>query len=623
MPNAKRRKGNPLAVTLADPHATGLPRVHTTWNTKNWAKLLPQFENQAKHGWFIPFKSRSDPNLRKRQVINNYASCYEHSEVISKEINRWLAHPAKPITALSPEEAEDVNMATFIAPIVMVIKEKMHDDGTWYTKVRMCLDHSVLLNPLLDHLPCSFPSVDDAAQAMQQGDWLWKVDLSDWFLHFALRADIRKYACFRWAGVTYQCNTAGFGISAIPALAQEVIMAIGKLAEERMSALVDPEMAERESMIEREEWAAWHAPLTTPDPHLHHLSALPKLFHYIDDTLGICKSRRDGLLAMQIFVDLLDELGVAHNPDKQWGPFQTLTFLGIVFDSVNMELRIDEHRQKELKILVDKARPGKICLQSLFTLTGKLAFAAQVVKAGRPMLRKLFDNIRMHRARPRTTSIWLSRGAVKDLDWWKTAIHKFNGKSKLEKERVVLGTDACSWGCGGFWAYDTEAIQAARSFRQSNVDTYDQVREWAKNFNLELFHRPFTPDERHHITFLETLALVEQVEAHAQELSGKQVEAWTDATTALAAANTGASTSPEIAKLARRLHLTNASHDIELAAVHVPGIQHDLCDFNSRLCVRCQDRLGDKLSDGLCAACAIQIFGTKRVNTTRKRKREN
>ena len=82
--------------------------------------------------------------------------------------------------------------------------------------------------------------------------------------------------------------------------------------------------------------------------------------HYLDDFLTMGRAGSEECARnLQLLVELCRELGVPLKWQKVEGPSTTLTFLGIVFDTVKMEMRLSEQRMEELKKLIDNGWPKK------------------------------------------------------------------------------------------------------------------------------------------------------------------------------------------------------------------------------------------------------------------------
>ena len=115
--------------------------------------------------------------------------------------------------------------------------------------------------------------------------------------------------------------------------------------------------------------------------------------HYLDDYLmigapasGECKK------FLQLFENTCTRLGVPLATDKREWPVCQLAFLGILFDSVRMELRLPQENFCGTLSLVSEWQQRKSCIKKeLLSLIGHLQHATRIVKQGRPFLRRMID----------------------------------------------------------------------------------------------------------------------------------------------------------------------------------------------------------------------------------------
>ena len=115
--------------------------------------------------------------------------------------------------------------------------------------------------------------------------------------------------------------------------------------------------------------------------------------HYLDDFLfadplgtGECG------VSLQLAERICTRLGVPLAVEKREGPAQVLVFLGIILDSVRMELRLPEEKLQRMSSMVEEWLPRRSCTKKeLLSLMGHLQHAARIVKPGRPFLRRMID----------------------------------------------------------------------------------------------------------------------------------------------------------------------------------------------------------------------------------------
>ena len=73
------------------------------------------------------------------------------------------------------------------------------------------------------------------------------------------------------------------------------------------------------------------------------LFSIEHLHHYIDDFFILAKTKEECAKYMSQVVELSKALGLPVAMDKLEGPLLAMAFLGIIFDSQRMELRLTHH----------------------------------------------------------------------------------------------------------------------------------------------------------------------------------------------------------------------------------------------------------------------------------------
>ena len=97
-------------------------------------------------------------------------------------------------------------------------------------------------------------------------------------------------------------------------------------------------------------------------------------------------------ITLGTFRDVCKTWGVPLAEDKTVEPVQILTFLGIEFDTLKMELRLPSEKISEINIMLELfMHVRKVTLRQLQSLIGLLNFACQVIAPGRAFCRRLID----------------------------------------------------------------------------------------------------------------------------------------------------------------------------------------------------------------------------------------
>ena len=158
---------------------------------------------------------------------------------------------------------------------------------------------------------------------------------------------------------------------------------------------------------------------------------------YLDDFLVVADDKHSCQSTLQALLNLLRYLGFAINYSKLVNPTQRLTFLGIVLDTVKgtLELPIAKLNDliSQLSKLLGKSKCSKRNLQSI---TGKLAWATQVIYGGRFHLRRLYDRIQQLKAPHHHTRI--TTDMKRDIQWWVDVSKCFNGLTPMVDTRPSM-----------------------------------------------------------------------------------------------------------------------------------------------------------------------------------------
>ena len=171
---------------------------------------------------------------------------------------------------------------------------------------------------------------------------------------------------------------------------------------------------------------------------------------------------------------LCQAIGAPIKEEKVEGPTTSLTFLGIVLDTLSMEASMSVECKTSLLTAIHSFLTFRKCTKrQLLSLIGKLSFACKVVPAGRIFLRRLIDLscsvTRLHH------HIRITNEARLDLQWWLNFLPGWSRTSLiLDSEWTIssamdLFTDASgSKGWGAFWS--NKWLQAEWSSEQAMHD---------------------------------------------------------------------------------------------------------------------------------------------------------
>ena len=373
-----------------------------------WVKrLLHGIEHGVHLGYHGP---------RCHRIAKNLASAFQHPQIIDKEIQKEvdLGRILGPYT--SPP------MPSLQCSGVGVVAKK---SGGWRMIMHLSAPPDRSINDGIDkqEFTLRYSTIDDAVKLIQkhgQGAKLAKIDVKSAFRTIPVRHKDRELLGIYWKNKFYVDRCLPFGLRSAPFIFNQYADAL--------------------------EWI------------LRNNYAITDIIHYLDDFLLVSSpSTRQCEQALQLMLEVLTRLGFPIAIEKLEGPAVTLSFLGILIDTIRMELRLPPDKLEALTQLLEQWHniKRKITKRELLSLIGKLSFAAKVIPAGRIFLRRLIDLsmsvTKLHH------HITLNAHAKEDIKWWLDFLPGWNGVSLMLQSHwdtspdLQLYTDAS--GTLGFGAY--------------------------------------------------------------------------------------------------------------------------------------------------------------------------
>ena len=136
-------------------------------------------------------------------------------------------------------------------------------------------------------------------------------------------------------------------------------------------------------------------------------------------------------------------------------PATTLSFLGILVDTVAMELHLPEEKLVRLKATIAQWRQKKSCTKrELLSLIEQLQQACKVVRYGRSFLRRMITLSTV--AKELHHHIRLNLSFRSDLQWWVIFLPQWNSMSMMTAHRraspgaTIVSDASGNWGCGAY-----------------------------------------------------------------------------------------------------------------------------------------------------------------------------
>ena len=277
---------------------------------------------------------------------------------------------------------------------------------------------------------------------------------------------------------------------------------------------------------------------------------------YLDDFGGAEGTLERADAALDTLQDIMSDLGVVEATKKVCRPSQTMIWLGILFNSIDMSMKIPEGKMAEIKqILREWEGRQRATQREMQQLLGLLQFVASVSPPARIYTNRMLQNMR---EAPRRGTETLSLGFKRDLRFFIDVWPGYNGLRILDKQDVQcqgeLELDACTTGCGAY------------------IGTQFYSEEFPD----------FLLSQQHTIAHLELLNVVVAVRTWAKEWAHQRVRVLCDNMNACLAVRSGRSRDSFMQGCVRTLFMLCTVHDLELQVNHRPGILMGRADALSR-----------------------------------------
>ena len=218
-----------------------------------------------------------------------------------------------------------------------------------------------------------------------------------------------------------------------------------------------------------------------------------RVVNYLDDFITVSNNLENCKLAQELVIGALRFLGFHVSFEKLICPSTCVTYLGIIIDSVRMELRLPEGKLVKLINLIDlQLSKKRISKRELESLGGLLSHCAHVVKGGNFFCKSIYELYKVL-MRKQSRFISIPDNVIADLMWVKKLCRFFNGSNKICKDTypLTLVSDSSFKGFGVYlgedWAvgvwHDEDSIVLSTdcnhvAFRPVfDLQTYDNINE--------------------------------------------------------------------------------------------------------------------------------------------------
>ena len=442
----------------------------------------------------VPQESRLKPSAEYREAIYNLAE---------QQLQKGIL-----------EEVRDVTSPGYYSRFFIVRKKEA---GKW----RGILNLSSL-NKTLEKQKFKMETAESIRQALQPGDWVTSLDLTDAYHHILIHPKHRKFLRFALGGRVLQYRALPMGLSAAPRIFTRIIKVIREFVQKR----------------------------------------LVNLHQYLDDWLTRGANQEVVLHHTEELIQLVQHLGWLVNMDKSdLTPTQMFTFLAYSYNLEEGTVKPTEERWIKLqKKIAPFMKSQFLDAKSWQSLIGLIASTEKLVHMGmlhlRPLQVALNDQWNPMR-QEQEHLVEVSETVKTALTWWTNKANVMSGVPlHAQKTQFHVYTDASSlWGWGGYLDVPTNHVQG----------------KWTQE------------EKEYHINVLEMLASWNVMKHFSQEIQGSTVMIVTDNSTVVAyIRRQGGTRSKTLLNLTQQIFKWAVAHKIDLQCRHIPGKLNVFADSLSR-----------------------------------------
>lgn len=516
-----------------------------------FAVLLPTIT----HGWKPAYTTAELEPPYDQQ--GNYSSTEVFKDSVAKELAAWLAngvvrpcehteleviHPigialknsdktrARALAGMELRSQEDIEAVNKVLLELRLNK----------VKTRVTTDCTATgLNGAALTPPFSYPSFREAVRILYRGAWIGVSDVGRYFNSFPWAAAERAKMRFEWSGQLYEFLGLCFGFAPCPYFT-----------------------------------STWSAEFRT-----WALAAFgPDVAHMVDDWFMLGDSRGKVEAKCVGLAGMLEECGFHMAVEKNdYG--QVVKYLGVLFDTTTMRMRIDPVQAQGTAMLVasslEELRAGRrINLAVMRHLAGKLNWFSEFAQSGSFHVISFWEYTALDRRKPVPPR--LIYALTRDMRWWIEVMSSWERGANCHREyRILSATELLA---------DPGAIHVALSDASGPDGTGYVWGTLTQSEGLEYFSRPWGPQDDTGSSHVMELTGLWDVISRKGEVMRETVLVWlTDSTGAALSVNKGSCRSRGAQRVLGQILEECDRHQIELVALWIPRESNLVADYLSHL----------------------------------------
>lgn len=374
------------------------------------------------------------------------------------------------------------------------------------------------LNQYIEYHHFKMDSFETALKLVRKDCYMASVDLRHAYYSVCVSKEERKLLRFIWKGQIYEYTCLANGIGSAPRL---------------FTKLMKPVYA-----------------------------ALRKKGHtnsgYIDDSLLLADTKQECEHNVQDTVSLMKEVGfIIHDKKSVLFPVQNIVFLGNHIDSEKMIVYLpSERKDRILQACKNLRQKYNAKIRDVARVIGFIVSAFSAVELG-PLHYRILETHKITALRCNAGNFNATMGVTSDmkaeLDWWIANLPNAHRKISHGSPQLLILADASSEGWGAICN------------------------------SIKIGGRWSAEERRHHINYLELLAIYHGLRAFCKDKHDLHIQIKSDNVCAVTCIKKmGSIGSPLCNELVKTIWNWATRKQIWLTSAHIPGIQNDQADYESR-----------------------------------------
>ena len=372
---------------------------HTRLNIPRWRHHLigydePELCQFLEYGF--PIGLSTDPPPTLVSTLRNHGSSTQYYPYMDEFLSTGLERCELAGLCKAPPFTE-----VHVSPLMTAIKKPDSRRAVYdATFGDMSLNNSTPADHYLGQpFTYAYPRIEDFKRFVLEsgrGSFLWKRDLSRYYLQIPLCPTDYPLVCFVWRSFLFFFVALMFGL--------------------RHSGLQGQKLTTAVTWIHRRHGldSKWER--------------MFKSLNYSDDIGGCEDSLEMAMDSFNALGTLLEDLGLVESKSKAHPPSTSMPYLGIQFDTISMRMSIPPEKvaevRDEISSWVKKSTASKKSLQQLL---GKLFWVSRCVRFSRAFMGQLLFQLKEMSNLPDHKKAKLSLECKQDIQWWARYLRRFNG----------------------------------------------------------------------------------------------------------------------------------------------------------------------------------------------------